>query len=423
MIAMNKEPVTIIGAGIVGICCALSLAKRGVPVRLIDRDQPGQGTSFGNAGVISPWSIIPMALPGLWKKIPSLLLSRDRPLSVSPEFWPQMISWGSKLLLNSNEESVRKTADTMSYLCGPSIELFREHLMGTGHENLIVDSYYVHVFRDANKVSLDNLDYRIRLEKGGDLELITDNELRRFEPALSPKYKAAVIIKGQARTLSPGKLSEVLVEKAKSLGVEVINLDVSSIRKQADGWEIEGNGSHLTSSRVILAAGVWSKKLLEPLGVKVPLATERGYHIEISDPQVELNNSIMDMEAKIVASTMMNGLRLAGAAEFAHPDKPADQSREGLLTTQAKTMFPDLNVGKTNFWMGRRPSFPDSLPMLGEIEGQKDFYAAFGHSHFGLMMAPKTGEVLADILTGKKPDFDMKAFSLRRFKMTNGAST
>ncbi len=394
----EKEPVTIIGAGIVGICCALSLIKRGIPVRLIDRDQPGQGTSSGNAGVISPWSIIPMAVPGIWKKVPGMLFSPDSPLTVRPNFWLKMIPWGMKFLSNSGESEVRKSADAMHLLCGPSVSLFKKHLQGTGFELLVADSFYVHAYKDKTKADINALCYRIRREKGAELELVTGSELQEIEPTLSTDFKAAVLIKGQARALKPGKIAEVLTEKARSLGVEVLNMDVTAVRRNGDGWEVQGSDKQIPSKKVIVSAGVWSKTLLEPLGIKLPLVAERGYHMEFANPGLQLNNSIMDVEGKVVASSMLDGLRLAGVAEFANSDQSPDKKREALLSRHAKMMFPELATDEPSFWMGQRPSFPDSLPVIGPIEGQQGLYAAFGHSHFGLMMAPKTAELLAEYI-------------------------
>ncbi len=182
------EHVTIIGTGIVGLCCALSLQERGVAVRFIDRGEPGQETSFGNAGVVSPWSFVPRSMPGIWKKLPAMLLDPNSALSVRFSFWPKMILWGLRFLGYSSEKSVRNISDAMELLCRPSIELYRKHLEGTGHENLIAYSYYVHAFRRAEQASLNGLDYLIRREKGGQLERIGSDELLRLEPALSPEF-------------------------------------------------------------------------------------------------------------------------------------------------------------------------------------------------------------------------------------------
>ena len=410
------EQVTIIGAGIVGICCALSLQQRGIPVRLIDRGQPGQETSFGNAGVVSPWSIIPQAMPGIWKSLPQMLLDPKSALSVRTSFWPKMIPWGLRFLGNSSERSVREISDAMELLCRPSIDLYRRHLQGTGHENLITDSNYIHAFRHRKQADLNGLGYLIRQEKGGDLELVDGAELRRMEPALSEEFQAAIVIKGQARVTSPGRVGAVLAEKARSQGAELVKTEVTKLTSAEDGcWQLATSQGTMHAARLILAAGVWSADLLKPFGLPVPLVAERGYHVEFPNPSVQLNNSVMDVDAKVVASSMLGGLRVAGTAEFGSVDAPADPRKKKILTEQAKAMLPDLETSEARFWMGRRPSFPDSLPAIGPINGSDGLYAAFGHSHYGLMMAPKTGELVADLVSGRNPNVDMAPFSLARF--------
>jgi D-amino-acid dehydrogenase len=410
------EQVTIIGAGIVGICCALSLQERGIPVRLVDRGDPGQETSFGNAGVVSPWSIIPQAVPGIWKKLPKMLLDPKSALSVRASFWPKMIPWGMRFLGKSDEKSVREVSDAMEILCRPSIDLYRRHLHGTGHESLIADSYYIHAFRHVNEADLDGLGYLIRREKGGDLERVDGAELRHLEPALSEDFKAAIVIKGQARATSPGRVGAVLAEKARAQGAEIVRTEVTKLTRAPDGcWHLATPQATLHARHVILAAGVWSADLLKPLGLPVPLVAERGYHVEFPCASAVLNNSVMDVDAKVVASSMHSGLRVAGTAEFASIDAPADPRKEQILIEQAKAMVPDLDTDKAQFWMGRRPSFPDSLPAIGPIDGMDGLYAAFGHSHYGLMMAPKTGELVADIVSDRSPNISLDAFSLARF--------
>ena len=407
--------VTIIGAGIVGICTAISLCERGFSVRLIDRGIPGQETSFGNAGVISPWSIIPQSMPGIWKTLPGLLLDRDSPLSVRPRFWPRMIPWGLRFLRHATEEKARAASDCMEYLCGPSVDLYRRLLAGTGHEDLLAESYYIHAFRTADKASLKNLDYRIRVEKGGDLALIGPRELQTLEPGLSSDFKAAVVIKGQARARAPGQLGQVLTAKARGLGIEVVQAEVIRLSHQNGSWTIFAKGQNFTAPRVVLAAGVWSADLLRALGITLPLVAERGYHVEFAAPGVTLNHSVMDVDGKAVASSMLGGLRLAGTAEFAAIDALPDPRKQAILTRQAKAMCPDLSTAQGSFWMGRRPSFPDSLPALGAVPGQDGLFAAFGHSHYGLMMAPKTGEVLADIISGCPANAPLDALKMDRF--------
>ncbi|MCL6284146.1 FAD-dependent oxidoreductase [Ruegeria sp. 2012CJ41-6] len=409
------QEVTILGAGAVGICTALSLAERGLTVRLIDRGDPGQETTFGNAGVISPWSFVPQSLPGLWRQLPVLMLGKHRPLSVRASYWPRMVTWGMAFLRQGTPTRVQQAADAMEVLCAPSIDLYRRHLRGTGEEALIRDCAYVHAFRDGSRASLDAIDYRIRWEKGGRLELVGSDELRRIEPALSHDFKAAVLIHGQARALAPGRLATVLADKARGLGVEVLRRDIRALRREATGWRIECGDETFAAQRVVVAMGAWSADLLQPLGISVPLAAERGYHLEFPDPGIELTNSVTDTDAKFVASSMEGGMRVAGQAEFGDVDAPPDPRKQRYMLAQARAALPDLNASNPGFWMGRRPSFPDSLPMIGGFEGHPGLFAGFGHSHYGLMMAPKTGELLADLLTARAPNIDLAAYSTRRF--------
>ncbi|MEM7069804.1 MAG: FAD-binding oxidoreductase [Pseudomonadota bacterium] len=408
--------VTIVGAGIVGICCALSIAEKGLSVQLIDRDKPGQGTSYGNAGVISPWSIVPQAVPGIWKQIPSMLLKSDGPLAIKTSYLPKFIPWGIRFLRNISEKKVLQSAEAMEFLNHSNVELYRQHLSGTGHEYLIRDSYYVHAFRNPNKVDINSLGYSIRSQKGGDLERIGESELHELEPALSSSFKAAILIKGQARASSPGKIGAVLAGKAQALGVKIITADVETISPdKANNWEVTTSAGKFVSGKLVISAGAWSMKLLQPLGISLPLEAERGYHLEYDDPGVELNNSVMDAERMFVASSMEDGLRVAGTAEFAGLETPPNEKRIKSLNKLAKNMLPDLNTKSFKTWMGIRPSMPDSLPVIDEFKSHKGLFAAFGHSHYGLMMAPKTGQIISDLVADTPINHDLSALSSERF--------
>ncbi|MCA0946632.1 FAD-binding oxidoreductase [Salipiger pacificus] len=413
---MSRD-VTVVGAGIVGICCALSLARRGVQVRLIDRGAPGQGTSSGNAGIVSPWSIAPQATPGLWKKLPELLLSPERPLTVRPGTWPRMIGWGTRFLANGTEAKFRAVSEAMRPLCSPSIRLYERHLEEAGvNEPLLQGACYVHAFRSEDGGDLSALDYRVRAEAGARLERIGAGALRELEPDLGPDFRAAVLIHEQARALSPGRLGAVLADAARRRGVEIEQRTVEALTPSEGGWELQLAGESRRAARVVVAAGAWSARLLRPLGLRLPLIAERGYHMQFANPGVRLNHSVMDMDAKLVASSMTGGLRVAGAAEFGPLDTRRDPRRAAQLRRQAKRLCPGLDDTEGALWMGHRPSLPDSLPALGRIGGlPPGLFAAFGHSHYGLMMAPATGEIIADLLTEKKTNTDMTPYDARRF--------
>lgn len=409
------NPVTILGAGIVGICTALSLQEHGVPVTLVDRGAPGQETSMGNAGVVSPWSIIPQAMPGIWKKIPQLMFGYGRPLSIHPNIALKMVPWGLQFLRQGREDKVRATAKAMSLLCDPSIELYQRHLAGTGHEDILIDSAYVHAFRDGSRATLNSLDYRIRKEMGANLELVGQDALLQIEPALSRDFKAAVLIRDQARVRSPGRLGQVLSQKAISQGAKFKQKNIRQLRQSGKEWEIVCDEENLKADRVVVCLGAWSPKLLEETALRVPLMAERGYHVQFRDPGIELNNSVMDVDAKVVASSMEGGVRLAGQAEFGPVDAPPNAKRKEQLVSVAQSAFPGVKTNQTSFWMGRRPSFPDSLPMLGPVQSLPGLFLNFGHSHYGLMMAPQSGKLMSLMLTNRLQNADLSPFSPERF--------
>ena len=411
-------PVTILGAGIVGICTALSLLERGVPVTLIDRGAPGQATSYGNAGVVSPWSFIPQSLPGMWRNIPKLMLGHGQPLSIHPKYAFKILPWGLRFLRQGTADRVNAASAAMANLCGPSIDLFRKHLTGTGHEGLLVDSMYLQLFRDDSKPALDAIDCRIRAEKGAEMSLVGQDELLRLEPAVSRDFKAALVVKGTARVRAPGRLATVLADKAARMGAEFVKAEIKHVRKSEMGWTIHcGNGDHEVE-RIVICLGVWSAGLLPDAGIKVPLMSERGYHAEFPAPGIDLNNSVMDTDAKFIASSMEGGLRVAGHAEFAPPDAPPSKRRERMFIRLAKAAFPDLRTEDAALWTGCRPSFPDSLPMIDKVTKQPGLFVNFGHSHYGLMMSPASGELTAQLICGDHPNVSLEGYSAKRFSTT-----
>ncbi|MEM7288823.1 MAG: FAD-binding oxidoreductase [Pseudomonadota bacterium] len=413
----ENEPVTIVGAGIVGICCALSLQEKGLKVRLIDPDDPGQGTSMGNAGIISPWSCIPQSMPGMWKQVPKWLLSKDGPVSIPISYFPRFIPWGLRFLRSGRQRSVRQISAAMSELVTPNIDLYRRHLTDTGCEYLLRPSSYVFVSRKPQPDFPNGLSWDLRRNVGAPMRRVSGKELREMEPALSVDFDSAIVLEDQARAISPGKIGQVLAEKVQKQGGIIERFQVLSLKPQINGkgWIVKTTESDLSCEKVVLAAGAWSARLLSRLGIKVPLEAEGGYHTVFKSPGIELNNSISDLDYHIVCSSMESGLRTAGTAEFAGLNAEPNYQRAKLLIGQTKAMFPDLNTSEVDYWRGVRPSFPDSLPAIGEIKGLPNLFAAFGHSHYGLGMAPKTGQLIAELVSGGRPNCDMSAYDTMRF--------
>ncbi|MEO1469061.1 MAG: FAD-binding oxidoreductase [Pseudomonadota bacterium] len=412
--------VAVIGAGAVGIATALALAERGEAPDVFDPEEPAAGASHGNAGVISPWSCVPVAMPGMWRQAPRWLMDPEGPLAVRPSYALRFLPWALKFLAAGRADRVERTADAMQALCRPSVEHYRRNLEGTGAEHLVVDTSYIYVARDRTALGLDGLSWAMRRARGAPLEVVEGEDLRRLEPALGPDYTAAAVLSGQARALDPGAVGRAIAAKAEGLGARFHRAAVEALTPGADGgWRLEiregeTRRSH-QATRVVLAAGAWSARLLAPLGIRVPLEAERGYHVVLADPGVEVMNSVMETSGHFVSSSMAAGVRLAGTAEYAGIDAPPDWRRAEVLVRQARRLFPGINTASVTRWMGRRPSLPDSLPCIGPVPGQRGLIAAFGHSHWGFMQAPETGRLAAGLATGATPNIDLAPYAVERF--------
>ncbi|MBT6096037.1 MAG: FAD-binding oxidoreductase [Rhodospirillaceae bacterium] len=410
------ERVTIVGAGIVGICTALSLLEKGAEVEVIDRDPPAEGASHGNAGVISPWTCVPQSMPGVWKNVPKWLLDPEGPVALRWGYLPKFLPWALKFLRAADETGLPAIGDAMSALNRPNVDLYRRHLDGTGHEALVGASMYVHVYRNPAEADLTQLAWRMRAERDVPLQVVGEGELHEIEPALSPGYKAAVLLKDQARALDPSAIGKALADKARAMGATFRQSAVHKVQPAGDGgWTLLTDDGELRAEKLVIAAGAWSARLLEPLGIKVPLEAERGYHLVFQNPGITVNNSIMDTQGKFVASLMNAGVRCAGTAEFAGLDTAPDYRRAQVFSNLAKRLFPEINTEDAVEWMGSRPSLPDSLPCLGEVPGHAGLFAAFGHSHYGFGMAPNTGRVVAEVVSGAMPNIDMAPYRIDRF--------
>jgi D-amino-acid dehydrogenase len=406
----------VVGAGIIGICTALSLKAKGFDVRVIDRDGPAEGTSFGNAGVISPWSCVPQSMPGIWKNVPKWLLDPDGPLSLRWAYTPRLIPWMLKFFKAGTLDNLPVIADAMLAVNRPSLDMYHQLLRGTGAESLAKDCYYLHVYRSADGANPDALGWRLRQERGVPLEVMTGDEVRELEPELSPQIKSAMVIKQQGRTINPGRLGKVLAAKAEAQGVKFLRGKVEEIIPESDGaCRIETDQGSYNTKTVVLAAGAWSAKLLFSLGIRMPLEAERGYHLVFKDPGLSLTHSIMDADRKFVASSMEMGVRAAGTAEFAGLDAPPNYRRARVFEKNTKDLLPNLNVGGMEEWMGVRPSLPDSVPVIGAVPGHPNIICAFGHGHLGLTGAPMTGRMVAALAADEPLNMDMTPYRLDRF--------
>lgn len=413
---VDAKKLTIIGAGIVGICSGLEAIKAGYQVTIVDRLPPGAATSHGNAGVVSPWSVVPQALPGLWKSVPKWFLDPHGPVKVRWRDLPTTLPWVAAFFRHANAKEATRISNAMAYLVRENQEIYAGLLGEAGRPDLIRSSDMITVSRSPRRPDLQDIGSRLRQRHGAKLEVLTGDELREIEPFLSKEIRFGVATKNQSRCMDPGEICKVLARHFENQSGVILHQNVKAIvPKENGGFVLQCEGSELFAQRLLLAAGAWSSKLLRPLGINLPLIGERGYHLIFKDPQVTVNNSISDGDAKIILSEMTTGVRIAGTAEFADPDAAPNYARAKALQPLAKRLLPGLNTEPQVEWMGVRPSYPDNLPTIGPLGKFNGLFGAFGHSHYGFGMAPQTARLAVKLITGQSPNEDLSSVSFSRY--------
>jgi D-amino-acid dehydrogenase len=407
---------TVIGAGIVGVCCASYLQREGFEVEIVDFADPGTQCSFGNAGGICPGSCVPIAMPGMLKKVPGWLADPEGPLYVRLAYLPQAIPWILRFLAAGRIDRVRRISDHMRALHRLSFDCYEPLLKAAGCADLIEHHGQLFVYENAGNVEGDAFGLSLRRDRGVKVEILNEDELRQLAPSLSPIFKRGVFLPEQGQCKNPGRLVASLAE-------QVVRGDGRLIKARVRGFEFSSTGpralltdaGRLPVERVVLAAGAWSKSLAHQLGSRVPLESERGYHAVALGADVGLRMQTLWAERKFVATPMEMGLRFAGTVELAGLAAPPDMRRADILLRQGRRMFPGLKVGEVSRWMGHRPGLPDTIPVIGPSPRHGNVFYAFGHGHMGLIGGAVTGRLIADLAVGRAPAIDLTPFRVDRF--------
>jgi len=412
----NSETIAVIGAGIVGVSCALHLQRAGFNVTLVDRLNPGEATSFGNAGVLASHGIIPAATPGIAAKIPKMLLDPMGPLSLRWPYAATMLPWFWKFLRNASDARVVHISDALSLLCLDTVEQHVDLAKGTPAEKLIKPAPTLNLYRNEAAYKADDYSWKIRRKHAARTTILQAEALAQYDPALAPEFSFGVLMHDYGYVLDPCELVQGLANGFSAAGGKTIKAEVKDI-EIVDGRprRLVLTGETIEFTRVVIAAGAWSASLAKKLGSAVPLEAERGYHITLTDPGIMPKGPVMATYGKFIATPMSMGLRLAGLVEFGGLNAPPDYARAEILLKHAKILFPDVQTKHYTMWMGQRPSLPDSLPVVGQSPNFDNVFFAFGHQHLGLTTGPKTGRLIADLIKGRKPNIDLSPFRADRF--------
>jgi D-amino-acid dehydrogenase len=417
---MSARRVAVIGAGMVGICAASFLVRDGHKVIVIDPGEPGGGASYGNAGCLNGSSVVPMAMPGMVWSVPRWLMDPLGPLAIRWRYLPALAPWLVRFLRAGNAANARRTAAALRALLAPSLETLAPLAADAGAERLVHRLGHLVAYRSDAAFAKDRFAWELRRDNGVTWDVFDADGLRQLEPALSRDYVRGVLIRENGHTSDPQGLVRSLAAALIRDGAEI---RVTRARGFAlDGMRlraVETDAGDIAADAAVLAAGAYSKPLAAALGDKIPLETERGYHVMIRDPEVAPRIPVSEADGKFVATPMEKGLRLAGTVELAGLDAPPDWRRARILLDQARRMLPGLARAEAEggilVWMGHRPSLPDSLPVIGRSRASPDVIHAFGHGHVGMVGAPMTGRLVADLVAGRAPRIDLAPFDPARF--------
>lgn len=408
--------ITIIGAGIVGVATACYLRRDGHEVTVVDSRPPGEYCSFGNAGILSPGSIVPQAMPGVMKKVPKYLMDPLGPLTVRWSYFPRATPWLLRFIANTARERVEKIADALRPLTGQTFDAYEPLARHAGATDLIRKTGYVVVYEHEAAYRGDALAWKLRRDRGVEIEELDAAGISRRVPSLAKIYERGLFLPEQGYVANPERLTKTLAAQFERDGGRIFKREVRDIRLAPHGVQaLETDGGPLLVDTLVICAGVHSGELAAKLGEKVPIEAERGYHVTFSDPRIELPLPVSSAEGKFFVTPMEMGVRIAGQAEFAGIYAEPDYRRADALARHMQRMFPQASMADSTQWMGRRPSMPDSMPVIGPSSKVPNVYYAFGHGHIGLCGGAPTGRVIADLIAGRKPSFDVSPFRIERF--------
>ncbi|MGY8700638.1 MAG: NAD(P)/FAD-dependent oxidoreductase [bacterium] len=406
----------IIGSGIVGLCCALYLQRDGWEVTIIDKVGPGESCSYGHAGVLSETSALPNAMPGVISKVPKWLLDPEGPLYIRMRYLPHLLPWLLRFIKAGTARESENTVRSLLALNAGTVGKYQNLVNSSQAGSLIRPSGYLSVYQSESSYKHASGGWELLQRHGAQLRMLTGEELHELEPMLAPSYIRAVMIENQGYVTNPYRLAQVLSEQFSQAGGVFLRREVREARLSADGnVRLNLDLGYVESGKLVVAAGAWSHQITAQLGVHVPLETERGYHVTLAHPEVQPSHVIMEAEHKFVATPMEMGIRFAGTAELAGLTASPNYERADILLRLGKRMFPGLSGSEKTEWMGHRPSLPDSRPVIGKCPAAPNVLFAFGHGHRGLIGAPMTGEIIADLMANRQPKIDITPFRPERF--------
>lgn len=410
----KQADVIVLGAGMVGVSVAYAAQQRGLSVILVDRREPGSETSHGNSGVLSSGSIFPLNKPSLWMALPKYLTNRHPALRWDFAWSVRNAGWLVQFLANAIPPHTRPRAIALRSLIGASLKLHREWIVKANAAQRIRETGWLKAWR-SDAVRTAREEQAVLAEYGIGSELLDRHAISAIEPNIFPVYKVGLLHTETASVDSPGAVVKSYAQMFVGSGGQIRQSDITSIVPETDGWRVVLSDGGIRARHVVVALGPWSADLLRPLGYRVPLAFERGYHQEFKPNAARpLLRPIHDIEGAFIVTPMEQGIRITTGVELTSRDAPSSFAQLAAVVPTARSAV-EFGEAVGEPWRGARPTLPDSLPMIGPAPRHSGLWLSFGHQHIGFTTGPATGVAITAMITGTQPPFDVAPFSPGRY--------
>jgi D-amino-acid dehydrogenase len=413
---MRQVDVIVLGAGIVGSSIALHLVKRGVEVALVDRRAPGEETSYGNAGIIESNTLLPYTFPSDLPKLLRIAFKRAPDTNYHLSFLPWAAPWLLAFRAASRPDRLLETARAMRPLFAQSVAEHELLLAEAGASRYLRKNGWLKLYRSEHGFAALKPQFAFAQEAGVSLRVLDPEAACELEPNLAPVFYRGVFSDEAASISNPLAVTRAYVAHFLSIGGSMETADARSLHRVGPHWQIDTERGPVAAEEAVIALGPFAPDVLDRLGIKLPLGFKRGYHRHFRpNGNAQLSRPVVDTEIGFCLAPMEQGIRLTTGAEFGARDAPPTPVQLGRLLPIAKGLFPLGETTEPAPWVGSRPCFPDSRPVIGRAPGHPGLWLAYGHAHWGLTLGPVTGRLIAEMMTGAVPFVDPAPFAAERF--------
>lgn len=406
----------VVGAGIIGTAIAYELQTRGRQVVLLDRDEVGRGASYGNMASIAVTEFMPASRPSIWRQIPGWMLDPEGPVRVRPGYMPKLLPWFARFVAASRPGKLRRLEAEGAALCRRVYDDLLPLLRETGLEDELTEQGCLSLYSDEAEFRADREHIEILERFGFPYRRLTGAQARELEPELSDTIGIAVLFPQNRSLRDPFRLVNRLAQRFRERGGEIRRAAVAGFDRSDRITAVRlAGGDRIAADEVVISAGAYSGLLSKMLGEPMPLETERGYHTQIMAPGISMRHSIIWPARAFMVTPTADGIRVGGTVEMAGLDAPPDYRRSKITVRRAQTALPRLRCEDFSEWMGHRPAFPDTVPVMSASAKVSGVFYATGHGHLGVTYAATTARLMGDLMTGVTPPVDMRPYRVDRF--------